>query len=100
MPEEQLMLFDGLATAVSRKPTHRRKDPLDALPPSLDLLAAAALLGVGRTCAYQLVRRGQWPTPVIRIGRCIRIPTAPLVELLRTGSSGFPQTAAQPADGA
>lgn len=55
---------------------------LEALPPVLDLPAAARLLGVGRTAAYQLVRDNQWPTPVIRVGRLIRVPTAPLLALL------------------
>jgi predicted DNA-binding transcriptional regulator AlpA len=49
------------------------------LPPTIDLLTAAGLLGVGRTAAYRLVREGRWPTPVIRAGRLIRVPTAPLV---------------------
>lgn len=56
------------------------------LPPVLDLPRAARMLGVGRTCAYELVRTGQWPTPVLRLGRLIRIPTAPLLELLGMNS--------------
>ena len=55
---------------------------LEELPPVLDLPTAARLLGIGRTAAYQLVRENQWPTPVIRVGRLIRVPTAPLVALL------------------
>jgi len=43
---------------------------------------AARLLGIGRTSAYELVRTGQWPTPVIRVGRLIRVPTAPLLAAL------------------
>jgi predicted DNA-binding transcriptional regulator AlpA len=54
----------------------------EQLPPVLDLPTAARLLGVGRTAAYQLVRENQWPTPVIRVGKLIRVPTAPLLELL------------------
>lgn len=54
-------------------------DSPDLLPPTLSLLAAAQMLGVGRTAAYELVRSGQWPTPVLRLGRSIRIPTAPLL---------------------
>ncbi|MBA2769675.1 MAG: helix-turn-helix domain-containing protein [Sporichthyaceae bacterium] len=53
-------------------------DRLANLPPVMDLMDAAALLGQGRTTAYKLVRNGEWPTPVIRIGRLIKIPTAPL----------------------
>ena len=100
MSAQVLTLFDAPdPERPRRRPAGGRKgggaDRLDNLPPTLDLMAAAALLGIGRTCAYGLIRRGTWPTPVIRAGRCIRIPTAPLVELLRS-SGGFPQTAAQP----
>ena len=52
------------------------------LPVVVDLPTAARLLGVGRSSAYELVRTGQWPTPVIRVGRLIRIPTAPLLAVL------------------
>jgi predicted DNA-binding transcriptional regulator AlpA len=51
----------------------------------LDVPQAARLLGIGRTLAYELVRTDQWPTPVIRLGRLIRIPTRPLIELMSTG---------------
>ena len=57
-------------------------DPAVPLPAVLDLADAAALLGVGRTTAYKLVHDGQWPTPVLRLGRLIKIPTQPLLELL------------------
>ena len=59
-----------------------RVDPAVPLPAVLDIVEAAALLGVGRTTAYKLVHDGQWPTPVLRLGRLIKIPTQPLLELL------------------
>jgi excisionase family DNA binding protein len=49
----------------------------------IDLLEAARILGIGRTLAYRLVREGRWPTPVIRIGRLIKVPVAPLNDYLR-----------------
>jgi len=55
---------------------------LRALPAVVDLLTAAAVLDIGRTAAYELVRTGQWPTPVFRLGGRIKVPTAPLLELL------------------
>lgn len=55
---------------------------LTQLPPTLDLVDAARLLGIGRTLAYDMVRDGSWPTPIIRAGRKIRIPSQPLLELL------------------
>ena len=51
-------------------------------PPSVDLMTAAAVLGLGRTKAYDLAKRGEFPVPVIRIGDSYRIPTAALLTLL------------------
>lgn len=59
--------------------------PRTAMPAVLDVPQAARLLGIGRTLAYELVRTDQWPTPVIRVGRLIKIPSAPLIELISTG---------------
>jgi hypothetical protein len=55
---------------------------LTALPPVLDVPTAGRLLGLGRSAAYDLVLAGQWPTPVLRLGRRYRVPTAPLLALL------------------
>ena len=49
----------------------------------IDLPQAAAILGIGRTLAYRLVREGNWPTPIIRMGRLIKVPVQPLQEFLR-----------------
>lgn len=59
---------------------------LTRLPPTVDIVTAARILGVGRTVAYELVREGTWPTPVIHVGRKIRVPTAPLLDLLGINS--------------
>lgn len=58
------------------------EDEVRSLPVSVDLPTAARALGVGRTAAYELVRQGTWPTPVIRLGRLILIPRAYLLGLL------------------
>jgi excisionase family DNA binding protein len=55
---------------------------LESLPPTIDLPTAARLLGIGRTAAYELVRNGRWPTPIVRPGRKIRVPSAPVRALL------------------
>ena len=70
----------GACPGTSRPPS--ALDPAVPLPAVLDLVRAAALLGVGRTTAYRLVHDGQWPTPVLRLGRLIKISTQPLLELL------------------
>lgn len=55
---------------------------LTKLPPTMDIVTAARVLGVGRTVGYELVREGGWPTPAIHVGRKIRLPTAPLLAQL------------------
>jgi hypothetical protein len=52
------------------------------LPPTLDVVTAGRLLGIGRTLAYSLIRTGRWPTRVIRLGASIRIPTQAVLALL------------------
>jgi hypothetical protein len=47
-----------------------------------DLVTAAAILGIGRTTAHALVRAGEFPVPVIRIGHRYRVPVAPILGLL------------------
>jgi hypothetical protein len=49
---------------------------------TVDLMTAARALGLGRTKAYELARREQFPCRVIRIGETYRVPTAGLLELL------------------
>jgi hypothetical protein len=71
--------------------TSRPASALDSavpLPAVLDLVQAAALLGLGRTTAYRLVHDEQWPTPVLRLGRLIKIPTQPLLDLLAGTTRG------------
>jgi predicted DNA-binding transcriptional regulator AlpA len=63
----------------------RRLDVQTSLPPVLTVIQAAQLLGIGRTLAYELIRTDRWPTPVLRAGRLIKIPSAPLFELISTG---------------
>jgi predicted DNA-binding transcriptional regulator AlpA len=53
-----------------------------SLPPVVDVLTAAAILGIGRTAAYELIRSGHWPTPILRLGKLIRVPSAPLLDLV------------------
>jgi hypothetical protein len=85
MKGEPLTLFDVIDDARESGHPRDRNAPRRALPASIDLMTAARLLGVGRTCAYGLVRQGRWPTPVVRVGRCIRVPTQPLLALLEPG---------------
>lgn len=71
-----------LALVADEEPPAANGIDLTKLPPTVDIVTAARILGVGRTVAYELVREGTWPTPVIHVGRKIRVPTAPLLGLL------------------
>lgn len=53
-----------------------------ALPPTIDIPAAAKVLGIGRTLAYQLVRAGEFPVPVLRLGARYRVVTSALLAAL------------------
>jgi excisionase family DNA binding protein len=74
------------------------EDEVQDLPVIVDLPTAARALGVGRNTAYELVRSGSWPTPVIRVGRLIKVRRSSLLELL--GINSRPSGLADRHDGA
>lgn len=53
-----------------------------ALPVTVDVTTAARALGLGRSTAYELARRDEFPCRVLRIGSSYRIPTADLLRVL------------------
>jgi len=55
---------------------------LDNLGPTIDIPTAARLLGCGRSLAYELARRDQFPCRVLRLGRRYVVPTADLLRVL------------------
>jgi predicted DNA-binding transcriptional regulator AlpA len=57
-------------------------DELRALPATVTIRTAARALGCGRTLAYDLVRRGEFPCPVLRLGSRYSVPTAGLLAVL------------------
>ncbi|NAZ82777.1 DNA-binding protein [Kineococcus sp. R8] len=57
-------------------------DEVRHLPPVVDVPTAAQVLGIGRTAAYELIRTNAWPTPVVRLGKSIRVPSGPLLDLV------------------
>lgn len=76
------------------------------LPPTLDVMQASTLLGVDPQTAYNSVKAGSFPIPVIRVGRRIRVATRPLLAALgmsendAAGLLGVPVMASVMADGA
>lgn len=53
-----------------------------ALPAVVDVTTAARALGLGRSTAYDLARRGEFPCRVLHIGSSYRVPTADLLRVL------------------
>lgn len=64
--------------------TARAWTPADvaALPVVVDLVTAASVVGIQRSSAYELARRGELPFPVLRVGHRYRVVTAHLRQLL------------------
>ncbi len=53
-----------------------------ALGITTDVETAGAILGIGRTKAYDLAKAGQFPVRVLRVGRRYLVPTPALLKLL------------------
>ena len=47
-----------------------------------DVETAAAIIGIGRTLAYDLVRTDEFPVRLIRLGRRVVVPVSDLLKLL------------------
>jgi hypothetical protein len=47
-----------------------------------DVETAGAILGIGRTKAYELAKNGEFPVKVLRIGRRYVVPIPALMALL------------------
>ncbi|MDX3099703.1 hypothetical protein [Nonomuraea angiospora] len=58
------------------------REAIEALGPTTNVETAASVLDVSAWLAYDLIRRGEWPTRALRLGRKIKIPTHDLAELL------------------
>lgn len=52
------------------------------LPPTVDLMTAAQMFGIGRTRAYEMAKADGFPCRVIKVGAIYRVPTADLLRVL------------------
>jgi hypothetical protein len=59
-----------------------------ALGVRTDVATAGSVLGLSRTQAYEALKRGDFPVAVIKVGRRIVVPTAPLFALLGLDGGG------------
>lgn len=74
--------------AIGRPHDGLTRAELLALPVVIDITTAARALGLGRSTAYELARRGEFPCRVLRIGSSYRVPTADLLRILGIEPSG------------
>jgi hypothetical protein len=80
--------------AVSRKRWTRRQ--IEALGTITDIGTAGSIFRMSETSARQLHKAGQFPVPVIKVGRKLIVPTAPILALL--GIDGGDDIRSQAAD--
>jgi hypothetical protein len=50
-----------------------------ALPPAVDLPTAGRAYGISPRHAYELSRRGEFPVPVLKLGRLLRVRSVDLL---------------------
>lgn len=62
--------------------TRPRLADLLALPPTVDVREAAAVLGVSRDALYDALTAGTAPVRTVRVGRVIRVPVPALLDVL------------------
>lgn len=55
---------------------------LRSLPAAVDIVTAGRAFGIGRTKSHELVRAGQFPVPVLRLGNSYRVTRAALLRAL------------------
>lgn len=57
-------------------------DAVRRLGLTTDVETAGAILGIGRTKAYDLAKTGEFPVPLLRAGRRYLVPVPALLRLL------------------
>jgi len=58
------------------------RDAVEALGMTTDVEVAGEILGIGRTTAYAMARRGDFPAKIVRIGRRYKVSVPALLKLL------------------
>ncbi|RCW38484.1 excisionase family DNA binding protein [Halopolyspora algeriensis] len=48
---------------------------------TVSVAEACTVLDISKGTGYALIKRGEWPTRTLRLGRRIRIPTAELLDV-------------------
>lgn len=58
------------------------QDELLALPVTVDVVTAGRAFGISRDGTYDLIRRGEFPVRMVKVGRSYRVPRAELFRVL------------------
>jgi len=70
--------------ALATTPEHARLN-FEVSPATMSLADAAQVLGIHRSTAWALYKRGELPVPVLRVGTSLRIVRAHVQQYLETG---------------
>ncbi len=70
-------------------------EKVKALGLTTDVATAASILGFGRTLAFDLLRTNEFPVPVLRVGRKLRVPVPGLLALLGATQPGQSEQSGQ-----
>lgn len=71
-------------------------DELLALPVSVDLTTAARAFGLGRTKAFELASRDEFPCRVLRVGKKYRVPRSAIFEALGIDAAALTAESREP----
>lgn len=73
--------------AVQRKGTWSSEE-VRALGLHTTVELASDIFGISRSHGYELIRRGEFPVEVLKIGKRLRVPIRPILELLHAEQDG------------
>ena len=71
-----------MGSIATPEPTTWTAEAVRNLGMTTDVETAGAILGIGRTKAYQLAKHGAFPVKLLRIGRRYVVPVPALMALL------------------
>jgi hypothetical protein len=61
-------------------------------------IAGEILAGLSATQSYEMAKRGEFPVPVVKVGRRLVVPVAPILRLLALEPDTGAATLSRPAD--
>jgi hypothetical protein len=71
-----------MTTATPTPTTNWTPEAVCQLGLTTDVATAGAILGIGRSKAYELAKNGDFPVTILRVGRRYLVPTNALLTLL------------------